>query len=205
MYFVKTPKIFQLFFKDYIWKIHDSEKTIFLTFDDGPHKEITPLILKILDGYNAKATFFVLGKNAEKYPGLIEDIHSEGHSIGNHSYSHNNGWGRGTEGILQDIEKCDKIINSTLFRPPFGKLTKRQAAKLKEKYKLVYWTVMPGDFDARISKQTCLSRSVKNTGNGSIIVFHETKKSKENMLYTLPMFLKYFSEKGFLFKSLDDV
>ncbi len=205
MYFVKTPKIFRLFFKDYIWKIHGSGKNLFLTFDDGPHKEITPLILKILDGYNAKATFFVLGKNAEKHPGLIEDIRSEGHSIGNHSYSHNNGWGQGTKGFLQDIEKCDKTIHSTLFRPPFGKLTKRQATKLKKKYKLVYWTVMPGDFDARISKQTCLSRSVENTGNGSIIVFHETEKSKENLLYTLPLFLNHFSEKGFVFKSLDNV
>lgn len=205
MYFVKTPKVFRFLFKNYIWHIPDTGKTIYLTFDDGPHKEITPLILKILEDYNAQATFFVLGKNAEKHPGLIKDIRSLGHSIGNHSYSHNNGWKHGDIEYLQDIEKCDTIINSTLFRPPFGKLTNKQSTNLKKKYKLIYWSVMPGDFDNKITKQDCLARSVKNTKKGSIIVFHENEKAKDNMLFTLPLFLKSFSEKGFSFKSLNQI
>ncbi|RLD59872.1 MAG: polysaccharide deacetylase family protein [Bacteroidetes bacterium] len=202
MYFVKTPKIFQLFFKNYIWQIPGHKKSIYLTFDDGPHKETTPLVLNILEKYNAKATFFVLGKNAIKHPELIEGIRSRGHGIGNHGYSHKNGWGQGEEEFIQDVEKCNKILNTALFRPPFGKLTKKQTAKLKEKYKLVFWTVMPGDFDTAITKQRCLARSIKNTHKGTIIVFHENEKAKENMLYTLPLFLKHFSGKGFVFKPI---
>ena len=202
MYFVKTPKIIQYFFKDFVWKIPDTEKNIYITFDDGPHKEITTQVLDILNEYNAKATFFVLGKNAEKYPELIKQIRLSGHSIGSHAFSHINGWKQQTDNYLKDVEKSDQILNTPLFRPPFGKLKKMQANQLKKKYQLIYWTLMPGDFDEKVSGQQCLLRAIKNTKEGTIIVFHENEKAQENILYTLPLFLKHFSEKGFVFKSI---
>jgi peptidoglycan/xylan/chitin deacetylase (PgdA/CDA1 family) len=202
MYFVKTPKIFQFLFKDYIWETPDPGQTIYITFDDGPHKEITPQVLEILDEYKAKATFFVLGENVEKHPGLIEQIKSRAHSIGSHTYSHLNGWKQPTTEYLKDIEQGNQTLKTRLFRPPFGKLKKSQAHQLKNHYKLIYWTVMPGDFDKNISKEQCLARSINNTKEGTIIVFHENDKAKQNMLFTLPLFLKHFSEKGFAFKAI---
>jgi peptidoglycan/xylan/chitin deacetylase (PgdA/CDA1 family) len=202
MYFIKTPNIFQYIFKDYIWEIKDTRNTIYITFDDGPHKDITPKVLNILDDYNAKATFFSLGENAEKYPGLIKQIQQAGHSIGNHSYSHVNGWNNPVENYIADVQKADRILNTPLFRPPYGKIRKELANQLKGTFKFIYWTVMPGDFDEQVSKQMCLKRSVKNTKAGKIIVFHENDKAKENMLFTLPLFLEHFSGKGFVFNSI---
>lgn len=202
MYFVKTPKILQSIFKNYIWEIPDTEKTIYITFDDGPHKDITPQTLRILDDHKAKATFFMLGEKAEKHPGLIKQITLKGHDIGNHSFSHPNGWKQTKEDYINNVEKSNQILNTQLFRPPFGKLKKSQAKQLKNHYKLIYWTVMPGDFDKNISKERCLARSLKNTKGGTIIVFHENDKAKQNMLFTLPLFLKHFSEKGFTFKAI---
>ncbi len=202
MYFVKTPRIFQSIFKDYIWEIPDTGKTIYVTFDDGPHLGITPQVLGILDGYNAKATFFVLGENVAEHPGLIEQIKSRGHSIGNHAFSHLNGWEQPTDNYIKSVEKADQLISTHLFRPPFGKLKKSQVRKLKKHYDLILWTVMPGDFDKKTSKEKCLKRAVKNTKEGSIIVFHENNKARENMLFTLPLFLEHFSEQGFVFKAI---
>lgn len=205
MYFIKVPKIFYYFFPNFVWKILSKKKNIYLTFDDGPHRDITPQILELLNAYDAKATFFIIGKNAEKYPQLIEQIKKAGHSLGNHSYSHLNGWNQPRDRYIEDIKKCDQTISTDLFRPPFGKFTLKQYNKIKKKYKIIFWTVMPGDFDKAISKEDCLYRSLKNTKKGSIVVFHENDNSKENMLFTLPLLLKHFSNKGYAFKAIESI
>ena len=202
MYFVKTPVILSLFYKDFIWKVNTKEKIIYLTFDDGPDEEVTPKVLDILDEYDAKATFFCLGNNAEKYPGIIERIVKSGHILGNHSYSHKNGYKSKLDEYIADVERCESVFKSNLFRPPYGRIKKSQAKILSENYKIVMWSVIPGDFDRKISKQKCLERSIENSGSGTIIVFHDSQKAKEKALFTLPHYLKHFKEQGFSFNKI---
>jgi peptidoglycan/xylan/chitin deacetylase (PgdA/CDA1 family) len=202
MYFVKTPVILSLFYKNFIWKVNTKEKIIYLTFDDGPDEEVTPKVLDILDEYDAKATFFCLGNNAEKYPGIIEKIVKSGHVLGNHSYSHKNGYKSKLDEYIADVERCESVFKSNLFRPPYGRIKKSQAKILSENYKIVMWSVIPGDFDRKISKQKCLERSIENSGSGTIIVFHDSQKAKEKALFTLPHYLKHFKEQGFSFNKI---
>jgi peptidoglycan/xylan/chitin deacetylase (PgdA/CDA1 family) len=202
MYFVKTPVILSLFYKNFIWKVNTKEKIIYLTFDDGPDEEVTPKVLDILDEYDAKATFFCLGNNAQKYPGIIEKIVKSGHVLGNHSYSHKNGYKSKLDEYIADVERCESVFKSNLFRPPYGRIKKSQAKILSENYKIVMWSVIPGDFDRKISKQKCLERSIENSGSGTIIVFHDSQKAKEKALFTLPHYLKHFKEQGFSFNKI---
>ncbi len=147
MYFVKTPGIIKIFYQNVIFDIKGKEKTIYLTFDDGPDIDVTPDVLEILQKFNAKATFFCVGNKAVNHPELLEKIREMGHSIGNHSYSHIRGNYVTANVFYDDIEKCDMIINSKLFRPPYGKITRNQIEKLRSKYYLILWSVLPGDFD----------------------------------------------------------
>ncbi len=203
MYLVKTPIILSLFYKNLIWKVNTKEKVIYLTFDDGPDEEVTPKVLDILDGYKAKATFFCLGNNAEKHPGIIERIVKSGHVLGNHSYSHRNGFKTDTEDYFKDIYKCDRVFQSELFRPPYGRIRSKQAKILSKDYKIIMWSVIPGDFDRNVTKEKCLSRSIKNSGQGTIIVFHDSQKAKEKVLYVLPRYLKHFKDRGYSFETLN--
>ena len=203
MYFVKTPKIVSLIYKSLIWEIPEKEKVIYLTFDDGPEKNLTPEVLKILDNYKAKATFFCVGENSIKNPEIILQIIKAGHAIGNHSYSHLKGYRTNTEEFINDIKKCSEILNTKLFRPPYGRITRNQIKKLKEDYKIIMWSVIPGDFDNKVSKELLLKRSIKYTKRGTIIVFHDNIKTKEKVLHALPRFLEYFINKGYKFERIE--
>ena len=204
MYFVKTPGIIKIFYQNVIFDIKGKEKTIYLTFDDGPDIDVTPDVLEILQKFNAKATFFCVGNKAVNHPELLEKIREMGHSIGNHSYSHIRGNYVKANVFYDDIEKCDMIINSKLFRPPYGKITRNQIEKLRSKYYIILWSVIPGDFDNKVSKEKCLDRSVKYTKGGSIIVFHNNLKAKEKVLYVLPQYLEHFSKLGYTFEALSE-
>jgi peptidoglycan/xylan/chitin deacetylase (PgdA/CDA1 family) len=204
MYFINVPKIVQILKKDLIWKIPVKEKKIYLTFDDGPDQEITPKVLDILDTYKCKATFFCTGSKVQKNPDLIPEILAMGHSIGNHSYSHLNGSKTSTVLYLADVAECTEILSTKLFRPPYGRLTSQQTKELKKNYHIIMWSVLPGDFDERLSKQTCLKRAIKFTRKGSIIVFHDNKKGQDNMLYTLPRFIEHFRDSGYTFESVTE-
>lgn len=210
-YFTKTPNIIQRFFKDYVWSFPTSKKNIYLTFDDGPTPEITEWTLNTLKEFNAKATFFCIGKSIENHPQIFKQIVSEEHSIGNHTHNHLNGWKNSNATYIKNIEKTEetfKHFNTStfqqkLFRPPYGKIKPNQAKKIRRKgYKIVLWDVLSGDFDQSISKEKCLKNILKNTKKGSIIVFHDSVKASKNMKYVLPKVLAYFSEKGFVFDSI---
>jgi peptidoglycan-N-acetylglucosamine deacetylase len=203
MYFVKTPNIIRLFMPKLVCRIPNNHNNIFLTFDDGPTPEITPWVLDELKKYSAKATFFCLGQHVKSNPLIFERIVSEGHTIGNHSFSHLNGWNNNNRKYFDDVEKAGSIIPTKLFRPPFGTMKYSQYNALKEIYKLVLWDVMPGDFDETLSKENCLLNVLRYSKSGSIVVFHDTLKAEQKLRFVLPEILIYFTKMGFLFNSIE--
>jgi peptidoglycan-N-acetylglucosamine deacetylase len=206
-YFVKTPGWLKRIYDSYIWSIPVNDKILYLTFDDGPHPEATPFVLTELRKHNALATFFCIGKNVVSYPGIYKQIINEGHSVGNHTYNHLNGWKTNNDDYLKDIALASHEIDTDLFRPPYGRITSFQAKNLKpvmkgKEPKVIMWDVLSGDFDTECTPQQCLANVVFASVSGSIIVFHDSEKAFPKLAYTLPRILNYFSEKGYLFKSL---
>ncbi len=203
MYLVKTPWIVKQIFPEFIWSIDTNEKNIYLTFDDGPHPSITPFVLEVLKKYNAKATFFCIGKNVAAYNDVYKKIIDEGHRIANHTQQHLNGWKKDTETYVENVISASKFINSNLFRPPYGKLKRNQALSIIEKsYQIIMWDVLSGDFDKNISKEKCLQNVISKTQQGSIVVFHDSEKAFEKLSYCLPRVLEHFTQLGFTFKEL---
>lgn len=202
MYFVRSPKLFDLFYPDLIWRLPNAEKKLYLTFDDGPDKLVTPKLIDILDQFKAKATFFCVGKKVEKFPELIKQMKEAGHSVGNHTFSHLKGKKASTESFLEDISICNDLLQSKLFRPPYGSIKRNQIKQLKDQFKIYMWSVLPGDFDQKVSKEKCLYRSIKYTNDGTIIVYHDNEKTKENVLYTIPKYIEHFQKLGYTFEAL---
>ncbi len=184
-------------YSDYIWSLYTEEKKVYLSFDDGPEPEVTPWVLDQLAKYNAKATFFCLGKNACLYPDIVESIIQAGHSIGNHTFDHLNGWKTNNSDYFDNIHRADPYTSTHLFRPPYGRLKRAQRKELIKKYTIVMWDLLAGDFDKNISPKACLDNVIKNTENGSIIVLHDSIKAKKNLEYVLPRILNYFCAEGF--------
>ncbi|MDU8886666.1 polysaccharide deacetylase family protein [Yeosuana sp. MJ-SS3] len=200
---VKIPILVKKMFPNYIWDIPSETNTIYITFDDGPTPGVTDLVLDILKTYNAKATFFSVGENAIKHPELTKRILEEGHVLGNHTYNHINGWKTKTRDYLGNIDEASKVINSNLFRPPYGQLTPKQGKKLIENgYQIIMWNVISLDWDKTVSKETCLSNVISKTTKGSIVVFHDSVKASKNMLFALPKVLEHFSNLGYYFKAI---
>ena len=206
-YLVKTPFWLKKIYPGYIWSIDTKEKILYLTFDDGPHPEITPFVLRELKQYNALATFFCIGKNVVAYPGIYKQILDEGHSVGNHTYNHLNGWKTENDIYLKDVSEASAVIDSSLFRPCYGRITRFQARHLKpvmrgKDPKIIMWDVLSGDFDTTCTPQQCLSNVLLASVPGSIIVFHDSEKAFPKLEYSLPRVLKYFSGKGYLFREI---
>ncbi len=187
------------------WKGPVSDKTIYLTFDDGPIPEITPWVHKILEEFNAKATFFCVGDNVKKYPSIFEQTKTLGHKVGNHSFHHLKAWSTPKEQYLNDVAEANRLIQSKLFRPPHGMLTPGLIRQLRKNYAIVLWSTIAYDFDQSISQKKCLSIAMKKTTPGDIIVFHDSIKAAPRMQYVLPIFLKTLTEEGFTFRSLPDL
>jgi len=213
-YFIKTPRLLKIIFNKWSWSFSVKEKNIYLTFDDGPTPEITEWTLNQLKKYNAKATFFCIGKNVENHPEIFQKIVKEQHSIGNHTHNHLNGWKTNTEDYFLNFKKADRAIASNfnllshiqtkkLFRPPYGKMSLKQSKRIRNYgYKVITWDVISADFDATISNNKCLKNVVKNTTNGSIVVFHDSVKAFEKLKYVLPKVLEFYLDKGYSFKKI---
>ena len=201
MYLIKTPFWLRAIYPNCTWKIPVQEKVIYLTFDDGPDPEATPFVLANLKKYNAKATFFCIGNNVLKHPNIYESILMEGHRVGNHTYDHLNGWKTEHNIYIDNIKDAMNIIDSKLFRPPYGRITKNQIKILKQTDSLpnqiIMWDVLSGDFDIRINGETCARNVIKNTVPGSIIVFHDSQKAWDRMSIALPKVLEHFSNLGY--------
>ena len=201
-YFKLTPWWLRKIYGSCTWQMQEKDKVIYITFDDGPHPLITPFVLDELKKYDARATFFCVGKNVLNYPDVYKRILEEGHSVGNHSFSHLNGWKAKDATYLDDIAEAKKYIDSALFRPPYGRITRFQIKALSGKrfgLKTIMWTVLSGDFDPSISPAKCYGNVTANAGKGSIVVFHDSEKAYPRMSYSLPLVMNYFSEKGYRF------
>lgn len=202
MRLVKTPLLLKKLFPNVVWNKNNDEKVIYLTFDDGPTPMITEWVLEQLKKYSATATFFCLGKNVEIHHNILLKITESGHSIGNHTYSHLNILNTDLSVYLEDVAKCQKLINSKLFRPPYGKITPRLIKKLKDKFEIILWDIISYDFDKNISAEQCYNNVVNNIENGSIIVFHDSEKAFNNLRVVLPRILKHLSDNGYKMNAL---
>ena len=187
------------------WQVKTNEKVLYFTFDDGPIPELTPKALKILDKYNAKATFFVVADNVRKHPDVYQQVTDAGHAIGNHSYNHVKGWKLSNDDYYSNIAKAGKLLNTKLFRPPYGQITPSQAKHLAKDYNIIMWSVLSGDYDKNTSPEQCFNNILRKAKNGSIIVMHDNLKAEENMLFALEESLKHFSQLGYRFDSLANI
>ena len=205
MYTYKSFWFFKKFFSKYVWKIEPTtQKIIYLTFDDGPTIGVTEKVLEILKQFNAKATFFLIGKNAILYPEIVTKILEEKHAIGNHTHNHLNGWKTKTKPYLENMTLAENILPVTnLFRPPYGKITKKQAHEIILKgYKIIMWDVLSYDFDPTVNYNTVVKKILKYTRNGSIIVFHDSKKAENTVLKILPYLLTIWKNENYSFEIL---
>lgn len=207
---VKTHWSIKKLFSNYVWDIANNENKVYLTFDDGPTPAITEWTLQQLRNFNTKATFFCIGDNIRKYPEIYQKVIQDGHSIGNHTFNHLNGWKTSTAEYLKNSKLCQSTINNltstsnNLFRPPYGKIKPSQSKQLRAMgYKIVMWDVLSEDFDATISPEQCLENVLKNVTSGSIIVFHDSLKAFPNLEYALPKTLEFLREKGFVCVRID--
>ena len=203
MYLIKTPKFIQNLFPNFTWKIPSQDKTLYLTFDDGPIPEVTPWVVDLLAQYNAKATFFCVGDNVQKHPDVFEQVIDAGHSIGNHTHNHLNGWTSENIEYFHNVRHCAHLVDSILFRPPYGRLRPKQAQFLQRHYRIIMWDVLSGDFDPKLSNEQCLANVIQHSKNGSIIVFHDSLKAKEKLEYVLPKVLEHFQALGYQFEKLN--
>ncbi|MFI5220639.1 MAG: polysaccharide deacetylase family protein [Bacteroidia bacterium] len=208
---VTPPFLLRKFYRNLIWNFPTEEKVLHLTFDDGPVAEVTPFVLDELKKYNAKATFFCIGENVKAHPAIFERIKAEGHAVGNHTWSHLNGWKTKDATYFEDIEKANQIIRSNFFRPPYGKIKKSQITFLTTPnrildtgYSLIMWDVLSFDFDANTTPGKCFQNVIRNAKPGSIIVFHDSVKAQKNVSVALPETLKYFLNRGFGFKAIGE-
>lgn len=200
---IRAPKIIKRIFPTFIWDFPDEKDGIFLTFDDGPRPEVTPWVLDQLDIYNAKATFFCIGKNVEMFPELFEEIKKRGHSVGNHSYSHVKGWRMKTGDYVRDIDTADDMIKSNLFRPPYARIGPNQARVLSERYNIIMWDILSRDYNRNISGKRCAKNVIPYLEPGSIVVFHDSIKCAKNLWVALPDVLEAIKTKGLICKRIE--
>ncbi len=224
MYFVTPPRWLKWMYSKVIWEVpvEKDEKILYLTFDDGPHPIATPFVLDQLKLYNAKATFFCIGRNVADHGEIYKTVLDHGHKVGNHTYNHLNGWKVKDQQYINDITKAAELIDSKLFRPPYGRITKFQSATLRGKlaekveltnhgstqsnevsgFNIIMWNALSGDWDKNITGEKCYENVVLNAKPGSIIVFHDSAKALERLQYALPKVLAYFAQQGYQFKAL---
>lgn len=199
-YLTKTPGILKALYKSCIWDLSPANNNVYLTFDDGPHPEATPFILEQLKKYDAQGTFFCIGKNVVEHPDIYQQILEAGHSTGNHTHNHVNGWKTSTDKYIENILEAGKYISSPLFRPPYGRITPFQVKQLKRTVpgtKIIMWDVLSADFDQEIDGEACVQNVVFKMKPGSIVVFHDSTKAWDRMSYALPRVLEYCRKQGY--------
>ncbi len=204
MVYWHIPRWLKPVYPQVVWDERQSgSQVVHLTFDDGPTPFVTQSVLEMLECYRAKATFFCLGRNVERYPEIAREIQLRGHALGNHTYSHLKGWKVTDQEYYHDIEIADHLMQSGLFRPPYGQIRRRQARELSRHYKVVLWEVMSHDYERRISWERSLKSVLRYTEPGSILVFHDSVKAWPKLEWMLPRVLEHFSAKGYSFHRIE--
>lgn len=196
---VQFPKFLRPFWGNVVWRKNPSEKVIYLTFDDGPMPNVTPLVLEILDKYDVKATFFSVGENVYKHPQTYNEILQRGHKTGNHTYNHLKGFEVSVEKYLENTKKAAEYIESSLFRPPHGRITFKQKKALQTNYQIIMWDLITHDYNRKLSPETIMKTIKCYSRNGSIVVFHDSMKAKDNVLKVLPLAIEYWKSEGYGF------
>lgn len=202
----RIPKIVEKFYSEWVWRINTEQKELFLTFDDGPHPTITPAVLNLLKQYDAKATFFCIGDRVKRYPEVYNQILAEGHAVGNHTQHHLNGWKVSDEAYLKDVKEADLYIDSTLFRPPYGRIRKVQSKKIiAEGKKIVMWSVLSGDYSNKLSPEDVVKRVSIPFEKGAIYLFHDLEKAEKNMFFALGKLLEDARQQDFSMKKITSI
>ena len=203
MYLARTPALVKPLLKEFTWSMPSTGKDLYLTFDDGPTPDVTPWVLDTLAERGALATFFVLGRNAAAEPMLMERIRNEGHALGNHTWDHPNGWRTPFFTYLRSVVRCAAEVDTALFRPPYGRISRQQSRAVRNRYELVMWDVLSADFDTGLSGDQCTLNVTRNAVPGSIIVFHDSVKAEPRLRIALPQALAHFADLGYRFKKLE--
>lgn len=198
----QVPDYIQKIWRTPIWRINPAEKSVYLTFDDGPNPKVTPLVLDILDKFGVKATFFCVGENVKKYPEVFREVKRRGHTVGNHTFNHLKGYKSSTQDYVKNVWKADEYVHSNLFRPPHGRIKLSQIRTLKRDFKIIMWDFITYDFDSKVTPDAILKDVKKRTRNGSIVIFHDSLKAEKNMLAALPKALEFWKEEGYEICSL---
>jgi len=202
MIIAKIPRILSKTFSSLTWNLPSEDKEVYLTFDDGPTPEITSKVLDVLESKKAKATFFCLGNNVEANPDLYQQILDRGHSVGNHSYSHVKGFSMSKTEYLKNIQKAANIIDSRLFRPPYGRILPGQVREVKKEFQIIMWSVLSVDYNPKISGEQVYRNVIENIHPGCIIVFHDSQKASKNLFYALPRVLDFLADNKYKMKSI---
>lgn len=196
-YLKRIPSWVQWAYPSLIWRVERASKEVFLTFDDGPHPEVTHFVLDCLAVYQAKATFFCVGEQIEKHPMVFAAIKSAGHVVANHTYHHVNGWKTPSDRYFEEHERTERLTKTRLFRPPYGKITPSQRKRIGQESKIVLYNKLSADFDQTISEEQCLQNVLgKGLSAGDIILFHDSVKAEKRLRYALPKTLAYIYENG---------
>lgn len=203
MFIEQPPLLYRLLFPEAIWRIkRRGKKMVYLTFDDGPIPEETPWVLDLLDSYGIKATFFMVGDNVRRHPHLLEEVKRRGHSYGNHTMHHLQGIKESTPRYLRDITEAASLIDSSLFRPPYGIIYPSQARLIKHHYNIVMYDLVTRDYSKHLTGEEVLENVKRYARNGSIIVFHDSLKAHTNMRYALPKAIEWLRDQGYEFATL---
>ena len=203
MFIEQPPLLYRLLFPEAVWRVKSGRnKVVYLTFDDGPIPEETPWVLDTLDRYGVKATFFMVGDNVRRYPGLFEDIKRRGHSYGNHSMHHLQGMKVTTRRYICDITEADRLIESPLYRPPHGIMRWKQAKILKNRYNIIMYDLVTRDYSRKLTPEQVFDNVRRFVRDGSIIVFHDSLKASRNMRYALPRAIEWLLAEGYEFRAL---
>jgi len=201
--FIEQPAIYlRWIYPHAIWRMDRHEKVVYLTFDDGPIPEATHFILDQLDQFGIKATFFMVGDNARKYPHLLEEVRRRGHRIGNHTFNHIGGLKWTSKHYLENAEKANKILRTDLFRPPHGWMKTIQYERLRRHYRIIMWDLVTRDYSKWMTAEDVVNNVKRYTRNGSIITFHDSLKSIDKLKSALPESLRWLKEQGYEFKTL---
>ena len=203
MFIHQIPSFIPALFPRFTWS-KAADRQIYLTFDDGPTPEITDFVLECLSEYEAKATFFCIGKNVEENPSIIQRILAGGHSIGNHTMNHSNAWKMDYTAYQADVIKCQEVFNelqikSIGFRPPYGRITRKM---YREMDRVILWNVLTGDYNATLSSSEIIESVLPLLKPGAIVVMHDSVKAFPRLQAILPAILRYCKEQNFTLSAL---